>query len=167
MNDTTNRQLTVADNMVVTMEYTLSVDGEIVEKTTPENPVQFIQGIGQLIPGLERELNGMHSGETKNVLVAPQDGYGEYDEEDDAFAEIPADQFPAEIPLVPGIEVLLHDEEGEEQEAYISKVKDDMVILSLNHPLAGKELDFSVKIIDLRPATEEELLHEHVHAHSE
>jgi len=167
MNETNDSQLIVADNMVVTMEYTLRVDGEIIEKASPENAVQFIQGVGQLIPGLERELDGMHIGESKSVQVAPQDGYGEYDEENDAFAEIPADQFPEGIPLVPGIEVILHDEDGEEQEAYIAAVNEDIVLLSLNHPLAGKELDFTVKVIDLRPATEEELLHEHVHAHGE
>lgn len=161
MNQAHDQKLTVQDNIVVSMDYVLRVDGEQIEKTEPEHPVQFIQGMGQIIPGLERELYGMRVGDSKNVDVTPQDGYGVLDEE--AYAEIPREEFPDDIPLEPGTEILLRDDEDEEQEAYIISITDDIVHLNLNHPLAGKELDFTVTVVALREASEEELLHEHVH----
>ena len=161
MNQAHDQKLTVQDNIVVSMDYVLRVDGEQIEKNEPEHPVQFIQGMGQIIPGLERELYGMRVGDSKNVDVTPQDGYGVLDEE--AYAEIPREEFPDDIPLEPGTEILLRDDEDEEQEAYIISITDDIVHLNLNHPLAGKELDFTVTVVALREASEEELLHEHVH----
>lgn len=163
MDDKEKEAVLVQDNMVVTMEYRLTVDGEIIEETTEDEPIQFILGIGQLIPGLEREIYGLRIGDIKAIHVLPKDGYGDFEEEDEAFAEIPIDQFPDDVPVEPDIEVLLQDDEGDELEAYITKVDGGLVYLSLNHPLAGKELDFEIKIVDLRPATDEELDHEHVH----
>lgn len=163
MGDEKEQALTVQDEMVVSMAYTLKVDGEIVEETDAGETVQFIHGIGQLLPGLEREIYGMKIGEVKRILVSPEEGYGNYEEEEEAFAEIPVNEFPDEVPLEPGVEVMLQDDEGDEVEAYITEIVDDVVYLSLNHPLAGKELDFEVKIVELRGATPEELEHEHVH----
>jgi FKBP-type peptidyl-prolyl cis-trans isomerase SlyD len=105
----------------------------------------------------------MKIGDLKKILVSPEEGYGYYEEDDEAFAEIPVHEFPEDVPLDPGVEVMLQDDEGDEVEAYITEVLDDIVYLSLNHPLAGKELDFEVKIVGLRAATPEELEHEHVH----
>jgi FKBP-type peptidyl-prolyl cis-trans isomerase SlyD len=161
MNQTNDQELTVKDKVVVSMDYVLRVDGEQIEKTEPGHPVLYIQGLGQIIPGLEREMYGMRVGDSKNVDVTPQDGYGVLDEE--AYAEIPRDEFPDDIPVEPGTEILLRDDEDEEQEAYIISITDDIVHLNLNHPLAGKELDFTVTVAALREASEEELLHEHVH----
>jgi len=163
MGDEKEQALTVQDEMVVSMAYTLMVDGEIVEKTEEDETVQFIHGIGQLIPGLEREIYGMKTGEVKRILVSPEDGYGYYEEEEEAFAEIPVDEFPDDVPLEEGVEVMLQDDEGDEVDAYITEVVDGIVYLSLNHPLAGMELDFEVRIVGLRRATPEELEHEHVH----
>lgn len=161
MNQTNDQELTVQDKVVVSMDYVLRVDGEAIEKTEPGHPVQFIQGLGQIIPGLEREMYGMRVGESKDVDVTAQDGYGVMDEE--AYAEIPREEFPDDIPLEPGVEILLRDDEGDEQEAYIISVTDGIVHLNLNHPLAGNDLSFTVKVVALREASEEELLHEHVH----
>jgi FKBP-type peptidyl-prolyl cis-trans isomerase SlyD len=151
----------VGDDTVVTLEYTLSVNGEVVDTSEGGRPIRFIQGQQQIIKGLEDELYGMSVGESKDVIVEPEAGYGEIDPEN--FAEIPRDQFPTEIPLEPGVELELKDEEGEIIDARIVSVQDDTVRLDFNHPLAGEQLHFQVKIVDLRGATPEELDHGHVH----
>ena len=159
-----DKEIVVKDDMVVSMEYTLRVDGEIIDQSEPGEPIQFIQGIGQVVPGLEDALSGMRVGERNKVTIPSEEGYGEIDE--DAVAEIPADDFPDDIPLEPGVGLILKDDEGDEQEAYIVEVDDDTVYLSLNHPLAGEELEFDIKVVGLREADDEELDHGHVHPDS-
>lgn len=151
----------IQNDVVVTLDYTLKVDGEVIDSSQENEPIQFIQGKGQIIPGLERELYGMEVGDSKDVTVAAREGYGEEDPE--AFADIPRDQFPAQIPLEPGIELQLRDQDGQALDARIESVETDTVRLNFNHPLAGKELNFSVKVVDLRQATFDELEHGHVH----
>jgi FKBP-type peptidyl-prolyl cis-trans isomerase SlyD len=151
----------VGDDIVVTLEYTLSVNGEVVDTSEGGRPIQFIQGQQQIIKGLEDELYGMSVGESKEVVIEPEAGYGEIDPEN--IAEIPHDQFPAEIPLEPGVELELKDEDGEIIDARIVAVEGDLVRLDFNHPLAGERLHFQVKVLDLREATSEELDHGHVH----
>lgn len=151
----------VQDGVIVTLDYTVTVDGEIVDTSQNAEPILFIQGKGHIVPGLERALYGMSQGESKEMVVAAADGYGEVDEE--AFAEIPRSEFPPEIPLEPGVELQLRNQEGDELEAFIVSADNETVHMNFNHPLAGKELHFSVKVIELRQATEEELDHEHVH----
>ena len=151
----------VQDGVIITLDYTVTVDGEIVDTSQNAEPILFIQGKGHIVPGLERALYGMSQGESKEMVVAAADGYGEVDEE--AFAEIPRSEFPPEIPLEPGVELQLRNQEGDELEAFIVSADNETVHMNFNHPLAGKELHFSVKVIELRQATEEELDHEHVH----
>ena len=151
----------VQDGVIVTLDYTVTVHGEIVDTSQNAEPILFIQGKELIVPGLERALYGMSQGESKEVVVAAVDGYGEVDEE--AFAEIPRSEFPPEIPLEPGVELQLRNQEGDELEAFIVSADNETVHMNFNHPLAGKELHFSVKVIELRQATEEELDHEHVH----
>jgi FKBP-type peptidyl-prolyl cis-trans isomerase SlyD len=152
----------VHDNSVVTMDYTLEVDGEVVDSSHASEPIQFIQGQGQIIPGLEQELYGMRSGESKTLVIEPGLGYGEVDQE--AFADIPREEFPSDIPLEKGITLQLRDQQGDVLDAFITDVKDDTVRLSFNHPLAGKTLNFQVTVLEVRDATQEELAHGHVHA---
>lgn len=151
----------VADKLVVTMDYTLTVDGEVVDSSKEEGPLAYLHGYDNIIPGLERQLTGLKVGDKKSVVVAPQDGYGEHDEE--AVMEVPRDQFPSEIPLEPGIELHVTDEDGDTMHATILEVTEDMVVLDTNHPLADQELHFEVTILSLRAASEEELSHGHVH----
>lgn len=151
----------VQDDVIVTLHYTVTVDGEVVDTSRNDEPIFFIQGKGQIVPGLERALYGMKASESKEVVVAPEDAYGEVDEK--AFAKIPRSEFPAEIPLDPGVELQLSNDEGDELEAFIVSADEDTVHLNFNHPLAGKELHFSVQVLALRQATAEELDHGHVH----
>ena len=156
-------QLKVDDGHVVSMDYVLQVDGKVVDSSEAGTPLQFIQGMGHIIPGLEHELYDMKIGENKKVVVLPKDGYGEVDPE--AFTDVPRDSFPSDVPLEKGTELELREQSGHPMLARIDTISDESIRLNMNHPLAGKELHFDVKIAGLRPATEEEVSHGHVHDH--
>ena len=153
--------LKIADGQVVSMDYTLYVDGEVVDTSEGQSPMECIQGTGNIIPGLERELYGLVSGDSKKVSVVPADGYGEMDSE--AYVDVPRAEFPDNIPLEKGIEIQVRDQSGQAMSARIDSVTDETVKLDFNHPLAGKTLDFDVKIVGVRDASAEELAHGHVH----
>ncbi|WP_322794578.1 FKBP-type peptidyl-prolyl cis-trans isomerase [Bellilinea sp.] len=155
----------VADDVVVTMAYTLTVNGEVIDTSEESDPLIFLQGYRNIIPGLERELYGLNVGDSKKVIVKPEDGYG--DEDPEAFMEVPRSDFPKEIPLEVGTELEIRDEDDETLLATIDRVTKDSIRLNFNHPLAGKTLEFDVKILDLRAATEEELEHGHAHGGEE
>jgi len=152
---------TVRDGLVVSMEYTLSVDGEVLDSSKDAGPLQFLAGYDNIVPGLEREMVGMKIGESKDVLVLPEDGYGEFDEE--AFMEVPRSEFPTDMELEEGLELNVTDEDGQHQIAFVESFNDKNVRLDFNHPLAGAELQFNVKVVALRDATKEELDHGHAH----
>lgn len=151
----------VSKDLVVSMEYELRVDGELIDSADANDLLEFIQGHGHIIPGLEREIEGMAIDESKEVFVKAVDAYGEYDPEE--FVELPKSEFPDDFPFEPGTEVVMENEEGEEMSAFIEEVTLDSVTLNFNHPLAGKDLTFKVTIRGLRAATPEELEHDHVH----
>ena len=152
---------TVQDGLVVSMDYKLTVDGEVLDSSEDAGPLQFLAGYGNIVPGLEREMAGMKIGESKDVVVAPADGYGEFDEE--AFMEVPRNEFPNDLQLEEGIELNVTDEDGQNQYARVENITDESVRLDFNHPLAGAELHFTVKVVALRDPTKEELDHGHVH----
>ncbi|MEI7844503.1 MAG: peptidylprolyl isomerase [Chloroflexota bacterium] len=153
--------LKVQDGQVVSMTYTLRVEGEILDSSEGQEPLQFIQGAGNIIPGLENEIYELGLGDSKKVVVQPEDGYGVLDPE--AFIQVPRDQFPANIPLELGVEIQVTDENGTPMNACIDAIDDEHVTLDFNHPLAGKELHFDITIVALRDASDEENEHGHVH----
>jgi FKBP-type peptidyl-prolyl cis-trans isomerase SlyD len=157
-----SESLKVANGQVIVMEYTLQVDGETIDTSKGHGPIEFIQGVGNIIPGLEQALYGLAVGESKDVVVTAEAGYGEMDSE--AYMDVPRDQFPEDILMEIGTQIELHDEAGQPIVARIDQVGGTTVRLDFNHPMAGKELHFTVKIADLRPATDEELEHGHVHS---
>jgi FKBP-type peptidyl-prolyl cis-trans isomerase SlyD len=154
----------VADDLIVSMDYTLTVDGEVVD-SSEDGPLVFLHGAGNVIPGLETALYGLTLGETKDLTVASKDAYGDIDPT--ALVEIPRSEFPSEIPLEIGTELQVKNQDGEVLHATISEVNQEAVRLDFNHPLAGKDLSFHVTITDLRIATEEELEHGHAHEDDE
>jgi FKBP-type peptidyl-prolyl cis-trans isomerase SlyD len=156
-----SEELKVKDGHVVSMEYTLKVDGEVADTSEGREPLEFVHGAGNIIPGLEREMTGMAIGESKEVVVPPADGYGEEDEK--AFMDVPREQFPEEIPMKVGTELQVQNQAGQPMYARIDMVGDKNVRLNFNHPLAGKELHFAVKVVGLRNASDEEKEHGHVH----
>lgn len=159
----TTQSLVVADDMVVQLDYTLTLaNGEVYDSSDETGPLEYIQGQGQIIPGLEEALYGLKVGEEKDVVVTPDVAYGEYDPE--AMQTLPRDVFPRDMELEPGMAIDLYDEDADEEiEAYITEVEDDSIVVDFNHPLAGETLNFHVKVVGVRPATDEELDHGHVH----
>jgi FKBP-type peptidyl-prolyl cis-trans isomerase SlyD len=159
----TKQSLVVADDMVVRLDYTLTLNnGEVYDSSADSGPLEYLQGHGQIIPGLEEALYDMAVGEEKDVVVTPDVGYGEYDPE--AVQSLPRDVFPPEMELEPGMSIDLYDEDADEElEAVIDEVDGDEVVVNFNHPLAGETLNFHVRIAGLRPATPEEIDHGHAH----
>ena len=145
----------VADNLVVSMAYTLTVDGELIAETEDGESLQFIQGYGSIIPGLEKAITGMAEGERRAIKVAAEDAYGQYDIEQ--IDNIPMTEFPEEIELVRGLELELEDSDGDILYGRIISVGKSRVKMDFNHPLAGEDLEFDVTILALRTATEQEL----------
>ncbi len=159
---TENKPEVVTDDVVVSIDYNLKVDGQIIDSTEGDEPLEYLQGHQNIIPGLERELEGMKIGQSKVVTVPPVDAYGDVDPEN--IIDVPRTEFPADIPLEEGTELEVKNSEGEVMTATITGVTNDSVKLDFNHPLAGKSLTFDVKVVDLRTPTEEELAHGHVHS---
>jgi FKBP-type peptidyl-prolyl cis-trans isomerase SlyD len=155
-------QQSVEHGVIVKLEYTLQIEDELVESTEEDGPIEFLQGYGEIIPGLEAALYGMAVGQEKAITVDPEDGYGEYDSE--AFEEVPLEIFPDDMDLSLGMPVELYDEDEDETvEGFIAEIRTDTVVVDLNHPLAGETLNFQVKVVGLREPTPEELAHGHAH----
>jgi FKBP-type peptidyl-prolyl cis-trans isomerase SlyD len=156
------KDLVVADDMVVSLAYVLTVDGEELDSADASDPLEYLQGHTQIIPGLEQALVGMHIGDEIEVTVEPAEAYGEYDEEEVDI--IPLEAFPDDFEPAVGDDLQLRDTEtGEVFNATVVELLDDEIKVDFNHPLAGETLTFKVQITGLRPATSEELAHGHVH----
>ena len=153
----------VAANMAVSMEYTLTVESEVLDSSEEHGPIEFLLGYQNIIPGLENAVEGMAVGESKDVVVTAKDGYGESDPSE--IKDVSKDEFPDEIPLKPGVDLEMKDDEGHLVHGTILKVGEESIKMDFNHPLAGKELHFAVKVVGLREATAEELSHGHIHSH--
>lgn len=130
----------------VKIHYTLKVDGEVADSSEGKEPLAYVQGKGQIIPGLEEELEGMEVGDKKEVSVAPEKGYGPYNP--NATQKVPRDAFAGSDELIVG-EMVLGNAGGREFQAKIIEIDDKEVSLDLNHPLAGKTLKFSVEIVEV------------------
>lgn len=160
------QQHKIEDGMVVTIDFTLTLDdGQVADTTQGDMPLRFLAGSGQLLPGLEDALMGLQVGDEREITLAPADGYGEWDE--DALEEIERSEFPEDMELEEGLPIEITDSEGETYEASVHELRDDVVVLDYNHPLAGETLQFHVKILDIRPATKAELDHGHAHGGGE
>ena len=159
--------LKVREDNVVSIEYTVQLeDGEVIDTSEGKEPLQYIHGHQMIIEGLEEALSSMEVGDTKEVVVPPEKAYGEYVEE--AQEWLSKELFPADVRLAPGEILAAQDSEGGTVMLHIKEVEDDRVLVDYNHPLAGETLKFDVEIVDIRPATPQELEHGHVHgAHTE
>jgi len=158
--------MAIENNNVVTLNYilhTVEENGEktLVEQTTSENPLTFLYGVGMMLPKFEENIAGLNTGDKASFTLAAEDAYGERD--DRAIAQLPADMFQ-ETGLPPVGEVLpLQDNQGNQFRAVVVEVTPEAVVADLNHPMAGKVLNFEIEILNSRPATEEELSHGHAH----
>jgi FKBP-type peptidyl-prolyl cis-trans isomerase SlyD len=153
----------VEDGVVVGIYYTLKDDrGQVIDTNRKGgSPLKYLQGAGNLVPGLERALQGAKKGDTIKVDVAPEEGYGQPKPE--LLEEVPREAFPADAPVAPGAVFNGRHPNGHSFQVRIAKVEGDKVTVDRNHPLAGKTLHFEVTVDKLRESTEEERAHGHVH----
>jgi FKBP-type peptidyl-prolyl cis-trans isomerase SlyD len=138
----------VQNGATVSLEYTLKNDGgEVLQSNKGGEPLVFVQGRQQIIPGLERELVGMRPGEEKKVVVKPEDAYG--DVVPSAQTEVPREAIPKEA-LKVGTPLMARSGSGEPRPVVVKEIKETTVVLDLNHPLAGKTLYFDVKVLGVQ-----------------
>ena len=140
------KALQITSGKTVKINYTLTVDGKVVDSSEGAEPLKYVHGQRQLIPGLERALEGMKVGDEKESTIKPADAYGEINPK--AVAEIPKDKLP-EGDLKVGMQLHTMDKDGQPVFATISKVKKNSVLMDFNHPLAGKDLHFKVKVVEI------------------
>lgn len=153
----------IEDNVVVTLQYKLWLDdGEMVEESDADDPLTYLHGHDNIIPGLERALQGMRVGDKKRIVVEPEDAYGEYDPDD--VEELALSALPPELNPEVGMVLAIENSEGHEFEAVVTDLDEDTITLDFNHPMAGERLTFEVTITELREASKEELTHGHVHS---
>ena len=147
--------MAIQDNQVVSIEYEVRDGDKVVDSNMGGAPLVFMFGKGQIIPGLENGIKDMNIGDKADVLVKPADAYGEYNPE--ATQEVPKEQF-AGIDLTEGMTLYGQGEDGGTVQVIVKEIKDDSVIIDFNHPLAGKELMFTVAINNVRDASADEVL---------
>jgi FKBP-type peptidyl-prolyl cis-trans isomerase SlyD len=140
----------IQEGSIVSIEYTLTDEsGKVLDSSAGKEPLTYIQGAGQIVHGLEKELNGLKVGDQKKVQVKPEEGYGLPDPK--AFQEIPKDKLPPDAQKV-GAMLMTKSPQGQAIALRVSEVKDKTVVVDFNHPLAGKTLNFDVKVTDIKAA---------------
>ncbi len=152
----------IAANKAVSIEYTLTDDaGEVLDSSAGGEPMVYLQGAGNIIPGLEQELEGKEPGDELKVTVEPENAYGEFSAE--LVAVLGRIMFEGVDELEPGMQFHASGPDGSTQIVTITAVEGDEVTVDGNHPLAGQRLTFEVKVVDVRDATEDEVAHGHIH----
>lgn len=140
--------MTISEGSTVSIEYTLTLeDKEVVDTNKDGQPLTFVFGAKQIIPGLEKHMIGMHIGDSKQVTVQPEEGYGPVLEQ--AIIEVGKEQLPDEAWQV-GAHVQGQNPDGQVMRGQITALQDDKATIDFNHPLAGKTLYFEVKVLDIQ-----------------
>ena len=148
--DTNSANKVVKDGTVVSLQYTLSgEDGKTIESNKGKDPLKYTQGSHQIIPGLEKSLAGMKVGDEKRIKVAAKDAYGVVDPR--AVQEIPKEKIPSNG-LKVGAVLMASGPGGQPVPVTVKEVKENTVVIDMNHPMAGKNLVFDVKVLDVQPA---------------
>jgi FKBP-type peptidyl-prolyl cis-trans isomerase SlyD len=146
----------VGPDTFVTLAYTLyDEDGAVVDRTDDEQPLSYLHGYGQLVPGLERGIEGMSKGDLRSVIVPASDGYGEYDPE--AVFEVERSDFPRPAEVAAGDEFFAESDDGQGISLTVLEVHEDACLVDTNHPLAGEDLRFDVTVLEVRAATDQEI----------
>lgn len=152
----------IKSGTVVNLAYKLTnMSGETLDEATAADPMTYLHGSGQIVPGLEEALEGLKSGDKKQVTVSPEDGYGELNP--DLKLTVKRTQFPQEMQLEEGMQFESETPDGHGLVFTVEKLEGDQVSINGNHPLAGVTLCFDVTVLSIREATSEELSHGHAH----
>lgn len=137
----------IQEGSTVTIDYKVFVDGQVVDQTIPGQPLTYVQGAKQIIPGLEKNLAGMETGDKKEVVVEPADAYGDYS--DERVLHIPKGDLPPDIEPEVGMELQASSNDGDMYVGIITTVADDHIDVDFNHPMAGKTLTFEIEILSV------------------
>ncbi len=152
----------IKKDSVVSMGYNLrNSEGEELGNADVSKPLTFLQGAGQIVPGLESALEGLTVGDKKDVTVTPKEGYGEFNPE--LKLQVERKLFPPDAEIKPGMQFKANTGGDHEHTFTVTGVENDQVKIDGNHPLAGQTLHFNVEIVSVRDATKEELAHGHAH----
>lgn len=156
----------IAKHTVPSVTYTLVVDGEVVDMAKEDQPLSFIHGIGMMVPGFESNLEGLTAGSKYEFSLQPEEAYGAYN--DEAVVDLPMSTFEVDGKVKEGLlnvgqVVPMQDQNGNPLQGIVIEIGDDKVKMDFNHMLAGKELNFSGEVLEVREATQSELDHGHVH----
>lgn len=156
-------QQVVADGLIVGIHYTLKDDsGEVIDTSEGREPLEYLHGAHNIVPGLEVALAGKAVGGAFDVVVEPEQGYGP--RQDGATEKIGKDKLPPDMLVMPGMQLTAQDESGQMFAMWVTEVGDDDITVDYNHPLAGQNLHFKGTVMSLREPTEEETTHGHAHA---
>jgi len=151
----------VADEKVVSIHYTLTDEsGTAIDSSRGGEPLEYLHGAGNIVPGLEQALTGKEAGDRLNVDVPPADAYG--DRQEGLMQEVPMSAFQGVGQVQPGMRFRAEGPDGA-RIITVAKVEEDQVTVDANHPLAGVTLSFDVEVVEVREANHEELEHGHVH----
>ena len=152
----------IAEQSVVSIHYTLTNDaGETLETSDGREPLVYLHGAQNIIPGLEGELSGKSVGDSFDVTIQPEEAYGTVNPE--LVQTVPHSAFEGVEKVEPGMQFQARGDDGETQVITVTEVADSGVTVDGNHPLAGQVLNFSVRVEEIREATEEEIAHGHIH----
>ena len=155
-------KLTVRDGLVVHIHFKMiDEDGEVLDSTEEDGPLPYLHGADNIVPGLEKALEGKSVGDRIKVVVPPELGYGTHNGMPPQ--SVPRDAFPEDMDLEPGEELVAEDEDGSESLVWIVDVDGDEVIVDTNHPLCDETLTFEAEVLAIRPATADEIEHGHPH----
>ncbi|MDX8398166.1 MAG: peptidylprolyl isomerase [Mariprofundaceae bacterium] len=153
--------MTISHHKVVTIDYTLkNSEGEVLDSSEGQEPLVYLHGAENIVPGLERELEGKSVGDSISAIVSPEDGYGVHNEE--LIGAVPRDMFESDMDIEVGMSFQAETDQGI-QVVNVMAMTDEEVTVDGNHPLAGEALHFDVKVCQIREATAEELEHGHIH----
>lgn len=152
----------IQNGKVVGLAYVLKDSkGQTLDESKAGDPFVYIQGANQIVPGLENALEGLTVGAKKDVVVSPEDGYGEVNP--GLKLTVKRSQFPGATDIQPGMQFQAQGPDGHGMVFSITDVQGEDVTIDGNHPLAGQSLHFSVEVLSIRDATQEEMDHGHVH----
>lgn len=140
--------LAVGEGKTVKVQYTLRVDGKVVDSSSGREPLQFKAGKHEMISGFEKAVMGMKVGEKKSFKVSPEEGYGPQNPK--AVQNVPRSQLPPDMTPKAGMTLVAQGKNGERMPVRVVEVKKDMVVMDFNHPLAGKTLNFDVEIVEIK-----------------
>ena len=153
----------IADQKAVTIHYTLKDDeGTVLDSSKGREPLGYLHGVGNIVPGLEKALAGKAAGESVQVTLTPEEGYGVRDDKNTRNVPLRKLSQGSDKKVTAGMQVQLRTSDGI-QMATVTAVRGDYATVDLNHPLAGMKLHFDVEVVAVREATPEELTHGHIH----